>query len=609
MLAAMALDGAIVAGAYALALIFRFDNVGSVPDVSWEALRGAAPVLVLLYLGAFFLFGIYRTAWQYGSAGDVLNLGRAVLLVTVLIFLFNRTREVRHIPLSVNVIGGVLIFVGCGFLKMLPRLLANNRWAAQAVGVRRMLIVGAGNTGQFVAREFLAHPDWLHRPVCFVDDDRRKFGMRVHRVPVAGRTGDIPALVRQYEVDLVAVALPSAPGGTVREIVTLCQEAGVPVRMVPGLPEIVRDPARASRLRELTVEDLIGRAPVDIDFSECLESLQNKVVLITGAAGSIGSELARQVLGFGPAALHLLDNNETGLHDLRLALDEESEDVNLRTWIADVAHLPKLERVFTSVRPQVVFHAAAYKHVHLMEEHPDEALRVNVEGTLNVCRAAAMNGAEKVVFISTDKAINPVSVYGASKRIGELLMLAFSRQSRTVFCAVRFVNVIGSRGSVVGIFTRQIDQGGPVGITDPAMQRYYLTIPEATSLVIQAAAFAGQGQIYMLDIGEEVRIVDLAEKMIRMRGLTPGADVPIVYTGARPGEKLREELLAADEAREPTHHPKVLHIRSRGAPSLAVLEAEIAALSGASLDREPLARRLRALAESDGAGREADVPT
>jgi FlaA1/EpsC-like NDP-sugar epimerase len=243
-----------------------------------------------------------------------------------------------------------------------------------------------------------------------------------------------------------------------------------------------------------------------------------------------------------------------------------------------------------------------------MEEHPDEALRVNVEGTFNVCRAAATNGAEKVVFISTDKAINPVSVYGASKRIGELIVAAFSQQTQTVFCAVRFVNVIGSRGSVVGIFSRQIDQGGPVAVTDPAMQRYYLTIAEATSLVIQAAAFAGQGQIYMLDIGEEVRIVDLAEKMIRMRGLTPGEDVPIVYTGARPGEKLREDLLAADEAREQTHHPKVLHIRTRGAPSLAVLEAEIAALTGASLEREPLARRLRALAESDGTGRAGGIP-
>jgi FlaA1/EpsC-like NDP-sugar epimerase len=333
-----------------------------------------------------------------------------------------------------------------------------------------------------------------------------------------------------------------------------------------------------------------------------LESLQNKVVLITGAAGSIGSELARQVLPFSPAGLHLLDNNETALHDLRLELDTRSADVNLRTWIADVADRAKVERIVGSVRPAVVFHAAAYKHVPMMEEHPDEALRVNVGGTLNVCHAADAAGAEKLVFISTDKAINPSSVMGASKRIGELILLALARESRTTFCAVRFVNVIGSRGSVVSVFSRQIEEGGPVAVTHPEASRYYLTIGEAVSLVIQAAAFAGQGQIFMLDIGEEIRTVDLAEKMIRMRGLTPGADVPIVFTGQRPGEKLQEDLLAGDEQREPTEHPKVLNIRGSATPSLPVLEAEIAALAGADLERNALAQRLHAIARGGGSG-------
>lgn len=600
LLGAIILDGAIVVAGYMIALLLRFD--GNVPARSWETFRQVVPLLVFAYLAIFLVFGIYRTAWQYGGAGDVLNLGRAVLLITIAIFVFNRTREVRYIPLSVNLIGGLLIFVGAAIAKMLPRLLSHNRWAANPAGEKRLLIVGAGNTGQFVAREFSAHPEWLHRPVCFVDDDRRKFGMRVHRVPVAGSAEDIPDLIRRYNVDIVAVALPTAAGGKVREILTLCQGAGVPVRMVPGLPEIVQHPSRVAELRELTVEDLIGREPVDIDYSECLESLRNKVVLITGAAGSIGSELARQVLTFAPAGLHLLDNNETGLHDLRLELDGQSEDVNLRTWIADIADGAKLRRVFESVRPQVVFHAAAYKHVPMMEEHPDEALRVNVHGTLNLCHAADAVEVEKVVCISTDKAINPTSVMGASKRIGELIVLALAGRSRTTFCAVRFVNVIGSRGDVVSTFTRQIDQGGPVAVTDPSMRRYYLTIGEAVSLVIQAAAFAGQGQIYMLDIGEEIRIVDLAEKMIRLRGLTPGEDVPIVYTGARQGEKLREDLLAGDEEREPTHHPKVLRIRSRAVPSLPLLEAELATLSATTLDRDALARRLHVLAGSGGAG-------
>jgi len=606
LLVAMTVDATIVVGSYAVALLLRFD--ADVPRITWETLWRAAPAIVVAYLAAFLLFGIYRTAWQYGGAGDVLNLARAILLVTILVFLFNRTRDVRHIPLSANLVGGLLIFLACSFVKMIPRFVSYRAWTSSVVGVKRLLIVGAGNTGQFVAREFRSHPDWLHRPVCFVDDDRRKFGMRIHRVPVAGSIEDIPALVRQYAINVVAVALPSAPGGKVREILTLCQSAGVPVRMVPGLPEIVREPRQMAHLRELTVEDLIGREPVDIDYSECLESLRNKVVLITGAAGSIGSELARQALTFSPAGLHLLDNNETGLHDLRLELEGEADEVNLRTWIADVSDATKLRRVFDAVKPEVVFHAAAFKHVPMMEEHPDEALRVNVQGTLNVCRTADQAGADKVVFISTDKAINPSSVMGASKRIGELIVLALSRQSRTTFCAVRFVNVIGSRGSVVNIFTRQIDQGGPVGVTHPAASRYYLTISEAVSLVIQAAAFADDGQIYMLDIGEEIRTVDLAEKMIRMRGLTPGEDVPIVFTGQRPGEKLREDLLAGDEEREPTRHPKVVNIRSSVSPSLAVIEAEIATLSGATLEREALSRRLLALAGDDGTGRDQTVP-
>ena len=603
---ALAFDGVLVVAAYLLALLLRFDS--NVPAVTWATFRMVAPAIVLGYLGAFIFFGIYRTTWQYGGVGDVLNLGRAVLLVTLLIFVFNRTREVRDIPLSVNLIGGVLTFVACAFVKMAPRVLAHNQWAAQAAGVKRLLIVGAGSTGQFVAREFRAHPQWLHRPVCFADDDRRKFGMRIHGVPVAGVTEDIPALVRQYDIDVVAIAFPSAPGAKVREILTLCQTAGVPVRMVPGLPEIVQNPAQVTNMRELTVEDLIGREPVDIDYSECLESIRNKVVLITGAAGSIGSELARQVLSFAPAGLHLLDNNETGLHDLWLRLPAESTDVNLRSWVGDITDTAKLQRVFETVQPQIVFHAAAYKHVPMMEEHPDEALRVNVQGTLNVCRAADQHGAEKLVFISTDKAINPASVYGASKRIGELIVLALAGQSRTTFCAVRFVNVIGSRGGVVSIFSRQIDEGGPVGVTDREMRRYYLTIPEAISLVIQAAAFAGKGHIYMLDIGEEIRIIDLAEKMIRLRGLTPGADVPIVYTGARPGEKFREDLIATDEGRAPTHHPKVLHITSHARPSLAVLEAEIAALRVLTLDREALAARLHALAGGAAADTVSEMP-
>lgn len=601
------IDAAIIVLGYYAGLLLRFD--GDVPPDSLATFRLVIPLIALGYLAANWLMGVYRTAWQYGGMGDVLNLGRAVLLVTAVITLFNRTRAERDIPLSVNLIAGGFIFMAMAFWKMLPRLRVHPSIQPKRPGAKRLLIVGAGNTGQLVAREFLQHHDWEYRPVCFADDDPRKRGKRIHGVPVAGTTQDIPELVDRFKVDVVALALPSAPRARIRELLAVCQVTGVPVRMVPGLPEIVEDPRTVSHLREVTVEDLLGRDPVQIDYSQCLGSLRNRVVLITGAAGSIGAELARQVLRFQPAGLHLLDNNETGLHDLAQELRRESADVDLRLWPASVTDAEKVERVFRTVRPQVVFHAAAYKHVALMEEHPDEAFRVNVLGTRHVFRAAAAYGADKVVFITTDKAVNPVSAYGATKRIGELLVLAMAERSATVFCAVRFGNVIGSRGSVVPLFARQIQAGVPVSVTHPEATRYFLTIPEAVSLIIQAASFAGQGQIFMLDMGEEVRILDLAEKMIRLKGLAPGTDVPIVYTGLRPGEKVREELVAEHERRLPTHHPKVMLTFAGGRVPAAELEAGIDALA-ARLDceRDEFLRALHRLARLGPAGVPSPLP-
>lgn len=595
LLVELGIDAAIVVGGYYVGLLLRFD--GSIPPESRETFIMVIPAIVAGYLLINFVFGVYRTAWQYGGVGDVLALGRSVLLVTTVILLLNRTRAERDIPLSVNLIAGGFIFLLMAFWKMSPRLRAHPPIRRRRPNAKRLLIVGAGNTGQLVAREFLQHRDWEYRPACFADDDPAKRGKRIHGVPVAGTTQELPELVDRFQIDVVALALPSAPGAKVRELLAVCQAAGVTVRMVPGLPEIVEDPRTLSHLREVTVEDLLGRDPVEIDYSLCLESLRNKVVLITGAAGSVGSELARQVLGFHPAALHLLDNNESGLYDLQQELRGQSAETDLRLWPANVVDEAKIGRVVETVRPRVVFHAAAYKHVGMMEEHPDEAFRVNVLGTRAICRAAAAAGTEKLVFITTDKAVNPVSVYGATKRIGELLVLAAAERSATVFCAVRFGNVIGSRGSVVPLFTKQIQQGGPVGVTDPEAARYFLTIPEAVSLVIQAAAFAQQGQVYMLDMGDEVRIQDLAEKMIRLKGLSPGTDVSIVYTGLRPGEKVREELVAAHEQQLPTHHPKVMLTFGGGRIPIAGLDAAIDALDAdADIDRAGFVRRIHRLA-------------
>ena len=590
-------DAAIVLGGYYVGLLLRFD--GEIPAASIETFRLAASFLVLFYLSVNWWSGVYRTEWRYGGARDVLVLLRSVLLVTALITLFNRTRAERDIPLSVNLIAGAFTLLLMLTWKLSPRWLALTQSRRRHSHSRRLLIVGAGNTGQLVAREFLQHHDWEYRPVCFVDDDPAKRGRRIHGLPVAGATSDLAHLVEQFDIDMVALAISSAGPGRVREVLTICEALGVPARIVPGLPELVESPRSASPLREVTVEDLLGRDAVEIDYSLCFESLHNKVVLITGAAGSVGSELARQVLRFRPSALHLLDNNESGLYDLHQELARDAGEIVIRLWPANVTDEGKLARLFAQSRPAVVFHAAAYKHVGMMEEHPDEAFRVNVLGTRAICRAAAITGVEKLVFITTDKAVRPVSVYGATKRIGELLVLAQAERSATVFCAVRFGNVIGSRGSVVPLFAKQIARGGPVVVTDPEAARYFLTIPEAVSLVIQAAAFARQGQMFMLDMGEEVRIQDLAEKMIRLRGLAPGADVPIIYSGLRPGEKVREELVADHEQTRPTHHPKVLLTFAGARPSLSALDTGIDAVTDL-LDGSPqaLVEQIAALART-----------
>jgi FlaA1/EpsC-like NDP-sugar epimerase len=576
-IAAAALDLGVVFAAFALALLLRFD--GDVPDESWEwypataALYGAGLILPGLF------FGVYRTAWQYGGVPDVLNLSRTVAVPTIAGFIILVFISPRPIPLSVVLIAGLLVFLGTTVIKMAPRLSKWTPMSSMPSSSQRLLIVGAGTTGQLLAREFQSNPQWRFRPVAFIDDDARKQRHRVHGLPVVGTRRDIPAIVGRMSIDVVALALPSAEPQVLRETVAICQSIGVAVRMVPGLDRVLSGEARASDLREVTVADLLGRDQVEIDYSQCVEAIRGKRVLITGAAGSIGAELARQVLRLEPASLHLLDANESGLHELYTQLVRNS-DAEIRLWIASVTDRPKVARIFAIARPQMLFHAAAYKHVHLMEEHPDEAFDVNVSGTLNLFEEARLAGLEEVVFISTDKAVNPVSVMGATKRIGELLVRALGEESNTVFCAVRFGNVLGSRGSVVSTFTRQIEEGGPVSVTHPEMARWFLSVEEAVSLVIQAAAFAEQGSIYILDMGEEIGIEDLARRMIRLKG-EPDRSIEIVYTGERPGERLHEVLIGESEVLSETANPKVFRIHAEEAPALIDLAERIRRIEAA----------------------------
>jgi FlaA1/EpsC-like NDP-sugar epimerase len=385
-----------------------------------------------------------------------------------------------------------------------------------------------------------------------------------------------------------------------RDIVGIVQSVGLPMRTMPGLRELVRNESQASQLREVTVDDLLGREQVEIDAEMCAAYLRGKSVLITGAAGFIASEIARQVLTFGPSTLHLLDVNETGIYDLQRDLESEANGSKLRIWLCDVSDRSQVDTVFQLAHPDIVFHAAAYKHIPVMEDHPDAALRVNVAGTLNVCSAANEAGVTRLVFISTDKAVSPDNVYGATKRIGELLITAIGQDSRTTFAAVRFGNVMGSRGSVVPLFLRQIDRGGPVMLTHPETTRYQMAVEEAAALVIQASAFAEQGQIFILDMGEPIRTADLAEKMIRLKGHEPGRDIKIVYTGLRPGEKLHEELVSPTEKLSPTHHPKISLMQQRYGVSRDELVDRVNELQhNLPRNREEIAARLHALARID----------
>ncbi len=590
---AILLDILVVAAAYACALLLRFD--GEVPRANAEFVTKVFPLLAMTYVVANLFLGVYRIVWTYGSLGDIIGLFRPVLLATVLIFGVNFWLDERYLPLSVILIAGALVFPGMALVKMRTRLLVRMPWIPN--GSRRLLIVGAGHTGQLLARELQNNPELNYQPVGFIDDDSRMLHHRIHRIRVLGNLSEIDALIRRMDAEIVAIALDRAPGQVVREIVGICQRRNVPVRIVPGVDNWVLGRGHDT-LREITLDDLLGRDPVQVDYAACSQSVKDQVVLVTGAAGSIGSELCRQVLTFRPRELHVLDNNETGLYDLSLELAGISPETGIKLWVANVGDQPRVDEIFAQVRPELVYHAAALKHVPLMEEHPSEAFRVNVLGTLNVARAARTYETGMFVLISTDKAVRPSSIMGATKRIAELLVLALARETElTSYAAVRFGNVMGSRGSVVPTFMKQIERGGPVTVMHPDMQRYFISIPEAVSLVIQAGTFGGHGNIYMLDMGEEINILELAERIIRLRGLRPGDDIEVVFTGPRPGEKLREELVADFELMRPTDHPKVMRLTA----DVEVSEQEITRLIEELRaimweDREELRRRLHLVA-------------
>jgi len=591
----LALDALLIVASYAAALALKFD--GDIPRVTMVFFSQVMILIVLAYVVGNYYFGIYRIAWEYASMADAVTLAFSVGLVSILLMGIDVFLNPRDIPLTVTLIAPPMILLSMGVAKLWPRLRTQMSFFGPVGPVQNMLVAGAGTTGQMLAREFLEHPDWGYKPLGFVDDDPRKQGIRIHGLPVLGTRYDIPALAAARRIDVIALAMPSATGATIRDFVGVCQETGAAVRTVPGVPEIVHAGGAAS-LREITVDDLLARPSTEIDTAGCAAVLRGREVMITGAAGYLGHELARSLLQFGPAVLHLLDTNESGLYEMQR--DLKAEGVDARIWITDIVDRARLDRTFRAAKPQVVFHTAAYKNIPVLEEHPEAAFHVNVVGTMNICLAADAIGAERVVFVSTNKAAELDSVYGATKRIGELLVVALGRESATKFCAVRLHNVMGSRGSVVPLFLRQIERGGPVQLSHADATRHFMSPPESIRLLIQAAALSQQGQVLVLDLGEEVKIADLAEKLIRLRGYQPGKDIKIVYSGLRPGEQIQEDPLERRGHFGKTEHPQVFI----SGQNVAIASSEIIERVGALRERPPESRdelvaHLHALARID----------
>jgi FlaA1/EpsC-like NDP-sugar epimerase len=514
----------------------------------------------------YYSFGLYGRVWAYASTRELRIITAAVsiasAIVALVIVLLTFLQYYQGFPRSVLAIDWLLSLLAVGGLRFTMRLLAESR--SGGVGVqgrsRRILIVGAGDAGALVVREMQKNPQLNLSPVCFIDDDPTKQKQRIHDIPVEGTLEDLGRVVDVWYIQEVIIAIPSAPGGVVRQVIDICREKDVPFRTMPGLYELIGGKINVGRLREVDITDLLRRAPVQIDTTLIGSNLSGKRVLITGAGGSIGRELCRQISRWGPESLILLGHGENTIFETSIELERSFPNLPLHPVVADIRSLDRLANVIDNFNPQLIFHAAAHKHVPLMEINVEEAVTNNVIGTRNLLEVALNNDVDRLVFISTDKAIRPSSVMGATKRLAELLVLESAHRSGKAYSVVRFGNVLGSRGSVIPLFKRQIASGGPVTVTHPDMERYFMTIPEAVHLVLQAAAMGHGGEVFVLRMGEQVRIMQLADDLIRLSGLEPEKDIDIVFTGIRPGEKLSEDLWDQWAQFEPTSHADIVQL-------------------------------------------------
>ena len=550
----------LIAGAFALAFLVRFDFV--LTTKYQQTLLVLLPALLGIKLIVFWRMGLFHGWWRYVSMADLIlifkaNLFASLGFVTYAVLVY----RLQNIPRSVLVLDAVFCFLMIAGVRFVTRAFRENYLPmplSKRVTKTRVLVIGAGDAGQAIVREIRQNPRLHLNVVGYVDDDVKKQGISFQGVKVLGQQDKLARICRKKLVEEVIIAIPSATGSQIRGILEKCQEAGVKSKTLPGVGDLIDGRVSVQSIRDVALEDLLGREAIVLEVERIRAYLKGKRVLISGAGGSIGSEICRQVARFQPDKLILLDNAETPLFNIERELVEHYPDIPLVPVIGDIRYRARVEAVFHQYRPEVVFHAAAYKHVPMMEFNPAEAVNNNVRGTQILADAAHESSVETFVMISTDKAVNPTNVMGASKRAAEIYVQGLAAKSRTRFVTVRFGNVLGSSGSVVPIFKEQIAKGGPVTVTHPEVTRYFMTIPEATQLVLQAGSMGKGGEILLLDMGKPVKILTLAEELVRLSGLRPYEDIDIVFSGLRPGEKLYEELLLSGEGIAPTTHASIM---------------------------------------------------
>lgn len=547
--------------AWYLAYWFRY-NLATIPSDKLITATHVLPLVMALQFAAYWFFGLYRGVWRFASIPDLLRIIKSVALavaaLALCLFLYDRLDNIPRSILLIHAVALILLLGGSRFIY---------RWFKDYSGIiftgKRVLIVGSEKEAEALVRSFRREGNGEYRAMAFIDDDFSRQGMEIQGVRVVGRYDDLNKVVEKLKIDLVVIAAPHVSSAIMRRLIEVCEHMQVDYRVLPTISQITSGQVNIAELREVALEDLLGREAVKLDWRNISQTIEDQVVLVSGGGGSIGSELSRQVSNLQPKKLIVVENNEFNLYSIEMELKEKYPNMEFVAYLADVTDVTSIERIFEKQKPTIVFHAAAYKHVPLLEKQIDAAVHNNILGTANMAKTALKYEAKKFVLISTDKAVNPTNAMGASKRIAEILCQNLAKLNKTEFITVRFGNVLGSRGSVIPLFRQQLEKGGPITVTHPDIERFFMTIPEASQLILQAAALGKGGEIFVLDMGQPIKITYLAEQLIKLAGKKVGEDIEIVFTGLRPGEKLYEELFHDGEQRDPTSHEKIFRSTSR----------------------------------------------